>query len=441
MVPESQRGGHAPGLVRDVAAFLVGLAVGAGTAAGSARLLYTGSGFLATAGFLLAVSVAALAAGYWVGAPENEAAPPPSSGRRWLWLFLAFIVAAGFGLLWDTRPALRATALGGAAAVLLILAEPAYVSGSLLATLHVRGRAQRGPAGTAVAAMLGAAAGLVISTTLLIPYLAAPAIYFGAAGLLAITGGIEAARRVQAATSKEKIMRDRVAIVTGVGNRGQVGFAIARRFLEAGCKLVITGHSASVHELAGELAGRGQVQAIQADLTEPADVQRVIDAAHQRFGRLDAVVNVAGGLSVIKPLAETETEEWRREIQRNADTTYHMCRAALPSLRESRGAIVNFAAPAGERAVPNLAAYSAGKAAVVALTRALALEEREHGLRVNAIAPGLIDTEQNRKTAAEGENSRYVTREEIAEVVLFLAGPASSGISGETIHVMGEALQ
>jgi NAD(P)-dependent dehydrogenase (short-subunit alcohol dehydrogenase family) len=424
-----------------MAAFLVGVAVGAGTAAGSARLLYTGSGFLATAGFLLAVSVGALAAGFWVGAAENENAAPPSSGRRWFWVFLAFIAAAVFGMFWDARPALRALALGGAAAVLFILAEPAYAAGSLLATLHVRGRAQRGPAGTAVAALLGAAAGLVISTTLLIPYLAAPAIYFGAAGLLALTGGFEAGRRVRATTSKERNMKDRVAIVTGVGNRGQVAFAIAQRFLEAGCRLVITGHSASVHELAGELAGRGQVQAIQADLTEPADVRRVIDAAHERFGRLDAVVNVAGGLSVIKPLADTETDEWRREIQRNADTTYQVCRAALPSLRESRGAIVNFAAPAGERAVPNLAAYSAGKAAVIALTRALALEEQAHGLHVNAIAPGFIDTDQNRQSVTEGETAKYVTRDEIAEVVLFLAGPASSGISGQTIHVMGDALE
>ncbi len=117
-----------------------------------------------------------------------------------------------------------------------------------------------------------------------------------------------------------------------------------------------------------------------------------------------------------------------------------MSRAALPLLRESGGAIVNFASPAGLRAVKGMAAYSAGKAGVVALTRALAKEEKAHGVRVNAIAPGMIDTAQNRESVDDPESADWVTREQVVAVTLFLAGERGSGINGETVSVMGRTL-
>ncbi len=232
-------------------------------------------------------------------------------------------------------------------------------------------------------------------------------------------------------------MPGRAAIVTGVGARGQVGYAVARALLATGDRVLITGRGPTVDALAVELAGAsgGEVVAVRADLATATGAEAVVAAARARFGRLDLLVNVAGGLTVIKPLAETTPEEWSGEIDRNARTAFLMCRAALPLLRESRGAIVNFAATAGLRALKNLGAYSAGKAAVVALTRALALEEAAHGVRVNAVAPGIIDTEQNR--ASMGAPKGWVTREQIAEAVLFLAGPGASGITGETIVVGG----
>lgn len=414
--------------------------MGASTAAGSALLLYTGRGFLATAGFLLAVSIAAAAAGLWVGAPEGDRARAALSRRRWLWLVIAFNAAGAFAAIWDGRDALRAHALGGALAVLLILAEPAYAAGSVFAVMDARERWARGFGGIAVPALIGAAAGVILATTLLIPNFDPPGIFFGAAALLALTGGIESARNPERTPSAEEPMRHRAVIVTGVGARGQVGFAVAQRLLADGARVVVTGHSASVNELAAELSAHGEVVAVEADLTEPTDAERVVAAARERFGRLDALINVAGGLGLVRALADTGNEEWRREIQRNADTAFNMSRAALPLLRESKGAIVNFASPAGARAGKLLGAYSAGKAAVIALTRALALEERAHGVRVNAIAPGTIDTEQNRHAAEDAESARYVKREEVAEVALFLISPAASGISGETVFVLGDTL-
>ncbi|MBI4410031.1 MAG: SDR family oxidoreductase, partial [Gemmatimonadetes bacterium] len=167
----------------------------------------------------------------------------------------------------------------------------------------------------------------------------------------------------------------------------------------------------------------------------------VVERARERFGRLDVLFNVAGGLSVIKPLAETAPDEWERELSRNARTTYLLCRAALPLLRESRGAIVNFASPAIFRPPARLAAYTAAKAAVAALTRSLAVEERGHGVRVNALAPGMIDTEQNRRSVPDPDRVRWVTREQVVRAALFLASEAASGITGETIQVLGEGIE
>ncbi len=235
-------------------------------------------------------------------------------------------------------------------------------------------------------------------------------------------------------------MQGSVAIVTGVGARGQVGYAVARALLGAGARVLVTGRGAAVAALAAELAAErpgAEAAAVPADLSTPAGAEAVVAAARARFGRLDLLVNVAGGLSVIKPLAETSPEEWSAEIDRNARTAFVMARAALPLLRESHGAIVNFASPAGLRAVRNLGAYSAAKAAVVALTRALAQEEAARGVRVNAVAPGIIDTAQNRASMPEASRAQWLTREQIADAVLFLAGPAASGITGETIVVGG----
>lgn len=232
-------------------------------------------------------------------------------------------------------------------------------------------------------------------------------------------------------------MRNRTVVVTGVGARGQVGYAVAEAFLERGARLLLVDVRPEVEDLARTLSDRGHVHAVQADLSGETGASTVVGVAVERYGGIDVLVNVAGGLSVIENVAETTPDQWKREIERNATTAYHMMRAALPRLRESGGCIVNFASPAGTRAVAKMGAYSAAKAAVVALTRATALEEQEHGVRVNAIAPGMVDTEENRASAPDADRSGWVTREEIAAVVLFLADDASSGITGTTIPVPG----
>src|SRR5690606_10323979 len=386
----------------------------------------------------VSVVLAGVAAGLWAGWPGGRG----RAGGRWVLAVLAFALAAVFATAWGASPGLRAAAVGRGAAVLLLLAHPSYAAGSLLAALTARGAPGRdgaSGAGVTLGMLLGAAAGVVLAAATLIPNFNPGTVLLGC-GVAATGGAALDALRGPEPADEGGAMRGKVVLITGVGRRGQVGFALAQAFLAEGARLVVTSRSAEVEQAARELSGQGEVLGVAADLTRSEDVETLMEAARERYGRLDVVVNTAGGLRVIKPLAETTPEEWDDEVDRNARTAFLVSRAALPLLRESRGAIINFASPAGGRAAARLGAYSAGKAGVIALTRAMALEEKRHGVRVNAVAPGMIDTEDNRRSVEDPTKVKWVTREEVARVVLFLASEASSGISGETIRVLGEGV-
>ncbi len=432
---------------RGVAAFGAGVALGAGTLAAGALLLYGDEGFLATAGLLMAFAVGSVAGGLWVGAPDR---PVPGHRRilgRWMFAIGAMVVASFVATFWLRSPELQASRWGPPVAVVLLLAEPAYAIGALLAGLEARRRAWLGSrwfavrpsdgpgaAGVAVPALLGAAVGVVLAAGWLVPAFPPGPVFLGLALLLTLAGSLEMGL---AAEPKEGIMSDRVVIVTGVGGRGQVGFAVAEAFVDEGARVVVTGRTEKVEDHARELGN--DVVGVVADLADPDGAAAVVDAVRERWGRLDVLVNVAGGLHVMKSVADTSPDEWQREVDANVRTAFLMTRAALPLLRDSNGAIVNFASPSGLRATSGIAAYNAGKAGVVALTRSTALEEKDNGVRVNAIAPGVVDTAQNRDQMGE-DAVAWVDRQEIVAAVLFLAGDAGAGVNGETIRVMGRQI-
>ncbi|MBR9989977.1 MAG: SDR family oxidoreductase [Gemmatimonadetes bacterium] len=441
---------------RTIAALAVGVTLGAVASAGIALLLYTGQGFLRAAGLLVSSTLMAVAAGLWAGAPESSnlpagaravpagAASGPrgealvSTTGRWLGLLAALVAGGLFTAFWSAQPPLREVAWAGAFAVLLVLALPAYSAGTLLAALHAR---DRGPGASAVASasMAGSAFGILLAATVIIPAIEPWSVFYGGAALLAVASILDRGPSRVSPVTGVTHMTDRVVIVTGAADSGQLGHTIARTFVDAGARVVISGRTAAITDAAASLAPAGEVLAVQADLTNDDDVARLIHDVREHFGRIDALINVAGGLSVIASVEDTTPAEWQREIERNAGTALRLSRAALPLLRESRGAIVNFAAPAASRAPARLAAYSAAKAAVVALTRSLAIEEKSNGVRVNAIAPGMMDTDQNRAEA--GEDVTYVSRDDVAAVTLFLAGPGAAGVTGETVHVLGETIR
>jgi NAD(P)-dependent dehydrogenase (short-subunit alcohol dehydrogenase family) len=234
----------------------------------------------------------------------------------------------------------------------------------------------------------------------------------------------------------------KVVLVTGVSRIGQIGHAVAGGFGKAGAKLVICDISAvNVAARAKEFAELGYpCKAAAGDLTEPDVAQFVVDQTVQTYGRLDVVANVAGGLTVVGPMLQSETAVFDREMAINVKTTYLVSRAAARVMVEQRrGAIVNFASIAAFHGRAEMAAYSAAKAGVAALTRSLALELRDQGVRVNAVAPGTARTPENLSTMGDAA-LRWVDIADIVNAVLFLASDLSAGITAHVLPVShGEA--
>jgi NAD(P)-dependent dehydrogenase (short-subunit alcohol dehydrogenase family) len=230
----------------------------------------------------------------------------------------------------------------------------------------------------------------------------------------------------------------RSVVLTGVGREGQVGEAVALAFAERGARVFLVDHAeANVRARAEALIARGlRAASLAADLTDISAVatlaERVRDAT---AGRVHAIVHLAGGFAVSGPLAESDPAVWQRQFAMNATTAYLTARAFVPLLRGAKGSIVFFASEAvlpGGRA-SNVSAYVASKSAVVALMQSIAQEERVHGVRANAVAPTTIRTADN--LAAMGTDTPMVTRETVADVVLWLCSDASRAVSGQTIPV------
>lgn len=423
-------------------ALAAGVAYGAVALIGASLTLSAGTGLLRAAGFLLAIAAGAAAAAAWVHA--GRAAPPSSLRARWTGVVVAFAVAALFAEAWQFVPALRAAFWGRLLAAVLLVAEPTYAIAALVTALTVADAAARragralggavpraGSLPPASAALLGAAVGGLAAAAWLIPHAPLGSSMLGAAVVAAFAGVFDNRRRLETQVD----MQDRVVIVTGVGGRGQVAYAVAETLLGRGARVVVADISSVVDGLADELRAHGEVVSVRADLSRAEGAGRVVEAALERFGRVDALVNAAGGFGGAVAVADTQPDTWTREIERNATTVYAMSAAALPALRASGGAVVNFASKAADRAVEGLAAYAASKAAVVAFTRTLALEEASHGVRANAVAPGMVDTEENRRSVSDAASVQWVSRVQVADVVAFLIGEGASGVTGQVIGI------
>lgn len=241
-----------------------------------------------------------------------------------------------------------------------------------------------------------------------------------------------------------------VAVVTAAAGAG-IGSAVARRLAADGFDVVITdAHERRSNELAERLAdehGR-KFLSYALDVTNPREVERVMGAVMADRGRLDVLVNNAGW-SKIEPVAEMSEETWRRCLDVDLNGTFYAMRHALPPMIEGRrGAIVNISSIAAwESTDEHGAAYAAAKAGVLALTRVAAAENGQHGVRVNAVAPGLIYNDFLRKIYPDSFFDGYAEQrsrvgrvgrpEDVAALVAFLVGPDAGYITGEVYGVSG----
>ena len=236
-------------------------------------------------------------------------------------------------------------------------------------------------------------------------------------------------------------LRDKVAIVTGVSHDGQVGQAVAKALAAQGASLAICARSKdNVVARAAELKAEGaNVIPIAGSLTDDAHVKKLVSETVSAFGRIDIVVNLAGGLTVYKPSTDVSVDEWTREVNNNVLSAFLVTREAFPHMAKTGGgSVINFAR-AGQ-AQANMLPYNVAKAGVAALTRTFALEGKEAKIRVNAVAPGLVDTASNVNMMKPKDTSKWAKRDEIADVVLFLASPASLGVTGQVLDVTGWGL-
>ncbi len=236
-------------------------------------------------------------------------------------------------------------------------------------------------------------------------------------------------------------LEGKVAIVTGVSHAGQVGQTVAQALAAQGAALAICARTqANVDARAAELRQAGaRVLAVAASLTDEAQVKRLVAATLDECARIDILVNLAGGLTLYKPATEFSLDDWTRELNNNLLSAFLLSREVFPHMAKTGGgSIVNFAR-AGQ-AQANMVAYNCAKAGIEALTRTFALEGRDTRIRVNAVAPGLVDTASNVAAMKPKDTSRWATREEIADAVVFLASPAAAGITGQMIVVTGWGL-
>jgi 2-deoxy-D-gluconate 3-dehydrogenase len=241
----------------------------------------------------------------------------------------------------------------------------------------------------------------------------------------------------------------RIALVTGAASG--IGRATARLFAEAGYG--VAGVDRDADGLDGTLAHVEHALGVQGDVSVPSDVERMVAATQEHFGRLDALACIAG-IEIDKPVDQLAIDEWDAVLDTNLKGTYLVCRAALPLLRASGGgAIVTTGSVLGRVAMPGVTAYGAAKAGLEALTRAMAIDYAREGIRANCVLPGLTDTplvwqavpegeleETRALAAAEVPLGRMAEPEEIGRVIVFLCSEGASFMTGTSVAVDGGAL-
>jgi NAD(P)-dependent dehydrogenase (short-subunit alcohol dehydrogenase family) len=225
------------------------------------------------------------------------------------------------------------------------------------------------------------------------------------------------------------VLQEKVIVVTGAS--GALGKVVVETALARGARVAAVDYAAAHTAPTPQLLQLGGV-----DLTDAAQAKKAIDAAASHFGKLDALVNIAGGFA-FETVADGDPRTWQRMYALNVATALNASRAAIPHLLASRaGRIVNIGAFGALQAASGMGGYAASKSGVHRLTEALAAEHKGK-ITVNAVLPSIIDTAANRESMPKSDFSKWVTPQELADVILFLASDAASAVTGALIPVTG----
>jgi NAD(P)-dependent dehydrogenase (short-subunit alcohol dehydrogenase family) len=240
----------------------------------------------------------------------------------------------------------------------------------------------------------------------------------------------------------EPNMTSTAGVVLVAGGTGGLGRAVSLAFVKEHARVIVTyikqEEMDALKALAAEKAS--QVEGYNVDVTDEAEVSKLVDGIVERYGRLDALVNTVGGYAGGVKLWELDTKVFDQMLALNLRSGYALSRAALRvMLKQGSGAIVNVAAKAAIDHGAGASAYAASKAAAVAMMDSLAEDLKGSGVRVNSILPSIIDTEANRKAMPKADFAKWPTAEDIARVILFLCSDDAKVIHGAAVPVFGNS--
>lgn len=217
------------------------------------------------------------------------------------------------------------------------------------------------------------------------------------------------------------------------GAAGALGSAVAHAFDAAGANTVLLGRDRTRLEGACGPASARRMLAV-ADLRDAAAVAAAAQAAAIRFGRIDALCNIAGGFAMGTPVHATTDAQWDELFELNVRSLRNAVVAVVPGMLDGQGGkVVNIASGSARQGLANMGAYCASKDVVIRLTESMSAELRSQGINVNCVLPGTIDTPDNRSAMPNADRSKWVTPEALAEVILFLCSPAARAIHGAAI--------
>jgi NAD(P)-dependent dehydrogenase (short-subunit alcohol dehydrogenase family) len=220
------------------------------------------------------------------------------------------------------------------------------------------------------------------------------------------------------------------------GGTGALGREIVRALLGDGASVAVPYRGEQGWHALRDSAPTGpSLWGARVDLADAEAAARFVQEAASRLGGLSGVAAVAGAYAGSGPLEEAPREEWPAMMRANLESAYTVCRAALPHLLKTRGAIVTVGSKVVEGGGAGAAAYAVSKAGVIALTRVLALENKDRGVRANCVMPAVMDTPKNRSAMPKADVSRWTPPEAVARVIVFLLSPASGAVTGAVVPV------